>query len=147
MMILLGWLMLGVQIGGAPKAASVPLTISISALKSEVSYGSQIAFNIELVNRTNHMIDCSEDWSDSVNLTYPFKIFNMSGKKILPHFGPMSEGSSRHCTLDPGATKRWAGSVIPTEYPEIVPGEYRIRVSAANPDNPSGERLYSNEAD
>lgn len=128
----------------AHKTANVLLTISISAPITEASYGSQIEIDFKLINRTDHPIDCGGEWSESGNDSYPFEITNVMGKKILPRQGGMLASSAHGCTLDPGATKSWEAALNPTAYPGLVPGEYRIRVSAQNPGNPGGERLYSN---
>ncbi len=136
--------MLAAQIGAAPTVTNAPLTITLSIPKSDVPYGSQIGYHIKLINRTDHPIDCGQDWSENVDVSYPFDITNTNGKKILPQLGPMMFGHSRSFKLDPGASTSWESALFPSEYPGLIPGEYRIRVSAQNPDNPRAERIYSN---
>jgi hypothetical protein len=98
--------MLAVQIGAAPNKTNVPLTISISALKAEVAYGSQIGYRIVLTNHTDHKINCGDFWGEEAAADM-FEITDMSGKKIAHRPQKIWSGSESRCTLDPRATESW----------------------------------------
>lgn len=142
-MTLLAWLLLGAQLSTPPIPANAPLTISISALSAEVSYGAQIPYSITLTNHTDHEIDYFGLWGGPTKSRI-FEITDMSGKNVLPRPIKVWSGSERQCILNPGETTGWEGTLIPSDYIGLVPGKYHVRISAPNPDNPRGERLYSN---
>lgn len=140
------WLMLVALIGTTSKTANAPLTITLSSIPSMVPYGAQIGYDIQIVNHTDHKVECDYNF-DPFGFgkgPYFFEITNMSGKRIFHEHVNQWMGSEHACIIDPGAAKSWGAAVLPRDYPGLVPGEYRIRVSAQNPDNPSGKRIYSN---
>jgi hypothetical protein len=144
--------MLGAQGGATPTAAGAPLTITLYAEKSEVPVGSPIGYNVVIANNTNHTVECSYSleapWTSSDEMgtkaLYALEITDVSGKGIFHKPVQVWQGSVHRCTVEPGTTKGWGTGLNPSDYPGLVPGEYKIRISAKNPDDSGGARLYSN---
>jgi hypothetical protein len=144
MWILVTWLMLAIGTGAALDSNPGWLKVILSTRTPIVPYGTAVPFKIELINTTKHDIDCGEDWVDSINLTYPYEIVDANGKRIPLRDLGVENDSVRGCTLHPGESKAWEQGLDPRDYPKLKPGQYTVRVSAANPDNPHSSRVYLN---
>lgn len=125
--------------------APFPLEIKLFLPQPAVAYGAPVDYNIELINRSNHDLDCSQSWTGSaVDETYRVQIVDSNGKHVLPTQHQMEGGSSRGCTLPVGQSKGWESAVQPGDYPALRPGKYTLRISTANPDNPRSTKIDSN---
>jgi hypothetical protein len=124
--------------------APLPLEMTLSVPQTVVAYGDLVGYNLKLINRSNHDLDCGQTWSGAFNFTYPVKVFDASGKEVPARDFKFFAGESKSCTLPFGETKGWQTVLDLRDYPTLQPGTYTMRIHAANPDDQKSPGIDSN---
>ena len=124
--------------------APIPLAIELSLPKTAVGESALLAYDVTLINRSNHDLDCSDMYMDNVDQTYRLQIVDADGRHILPFHHQMESGEARGCILPFGGSKHWEASLIPSAYPFLAPGAYTLRIVTSNPDDPHAPMIQSN---
>jgi hypothetical protein len=104
-----------------------PFTITIKAETPQVKVGGQVILDVIMTNTSDHEIDCSSYWYDSIDQNYRYHVLYEDGKpaaKIV-----RKTGSSAHsCILDPGESRQ-SGGLVSQIFNFRRPGKYTIQVS------------------
>jgi hypothetical protein len=118
------------------------LSITLSTKIPTVMAGAAIDVKIATHNNTSHELNCTRTRSGSINDRYTFEIQDANGKILKAR--QMHEASIFQCSLPAHDSDDWETLITPYDYPGLIAGTYKVRISTEDPDNPQGARLYSN---
>lgn len=117
----------------AALAASVPVTISLSAENPIVKPGSEVYLKIQLMNSSAYPIDCGKALTDGLDRAYQYDVHLEGGveapKRIKKHPEIGDEFSAYPCTVQPGETADITAGAISRLFDMTQPGKYEVQAS------------------
>jgi hypothetical protein len=122
-----GWLMLGITVAAHAKTSTPPFSITINAETPMVKVGGLVILDVTMTNTSDHEIDCTLYFLDSIDQNYRYQVFFEDGKpatKILRKTG----FNTYACILKPEESSK-SGGVISQIFDFRRPGKYTIHVS------------------
>ncbi len=105
-----------------------PFTITLKAETPQVRVGGRVILDVIMTNTSDHEIDCTSYFYDSIDQNYRYHVLYEDGNppaKIVRKTG----SNSFPCILKPGQSDTPSGGVISRIFDFSRPGKYTIQVS------------------